>query len=74
MLIVRFKGIVLFAAGALLLALSSCGGGAGEGDSWQDLLAESDRLAAQQQWEPAAEYALEALSAGDLTGGADPWR
>ncbi|MBO4525576.1 MAG: hypothetical protein J5692_03170, partial [Bacteroidales bacterium] len=62
------KEILLLTAGALLV-LASCSRGAGKEESWQDLLAESDRLAALQQWEPATEYALKALSAGDLTGG-----
>ena len=48
--------------------LSSCRGGR-EMDSWRDLLAESDREAAVQEWEAATEYALKALSAGDLTEG-----
>ncbi|MBO4611133.1 MAG: hypothetical protein J5668_03395, partial [Bacteroidales bacterium] len=52
----------------VLLLVSSCGGGAEE-DSWRSLLAESDRLAALQQWEPATECALNALSASDLTPG-----
>ena len=54
-------------AGALVLLVSSCRGG--KEDSWRDLLSESDRLASMQEWESATEYALQALSASDLTGG-----
>ena len=61
------KGFIFLTVGVLLLA-SSCGGGAEE-DSWRSLLAESDRLAALQQWESATECALNALSASDLTPG-----
>lgn len=63
----RFRELLLLVAGALIMA-SSCRGGAGEGDSWRELLAESDRLATLQEWEPATEYAIKALSASDLTG------
>ena len=54
-------------AEALVLLVSSCRGG--KEDSWRDLLSESDRLASMQEWESATEYALQALSASDLTGG-----
>ena len=54
-------------AGALVLLVSSCS--RGKEDSWRDLLSESDRLASMQEWESATEYALQALSAADLTGG-----
>lgn len=58
----RFRELLLLVAGALIMA-SSCRGGAGEGDSWRELLAESDRLASldimtwrdAQGWEHAAE-------------------
>ena len=63
----RFRELLFVVAGALTM-LSSCRGGAKE-DSWRGLLSESDRLAALQQWEPATEYALKALSAADLTTG-----
>ena len=63
----HLKGFLFLTVSVLLLA-SSCGGGAEE-DSWRSLLAESDRLAALQQWEPATECALNALSASDLTPG-----
>ena len=52
-------------AGALVLLVSSCRGG--KENSWRDLLSESDRLASMQEWESATEYALQALSASDLT-------
>lgn len=64
-----FRELLLLAAGALMTIVSSCSGGAGEEDSWRELLAESDRLASMQEWEPATEYAIKALSAGDLPDG-----
>lgn len=48
---------------------ASCRSGAGKEESWRGLLAESERLAALKDWEPATEYALKALSAADLTEG-----
>ena len=54
-------------AGTLLLTFSSCRSG-GKEDSWDELLRESDRLASIQEWEPATEYALKALSAGNSVG------
>ena len=63
----RFRYLLLLATGALIL-VSSCRTGACEEDSWRELLAESDRLATLQEWEPATEYAIKALSASDLTG------
>ena len=35
--------------------MTSACSGAGKDESWQDLLAESDRLAALKQWENATE-------------------
>ena len=67
MRMMRFRAILFLAAG-VLAAITSCRVG-GEEDSWRELLAESDRLAAQQEWEPATEYAIKALSASDLTQG-----
>lgn len=55
-------------AGALVIMLSSCCGEVRD-ESWQGLLAESDRLSALREWEPATEYAIKALSAKDLTDG-----
>ena len=66
---IGFREILSLTTAIVLMTVSSCCGSAGKEESWQDLLAESDRLAALQQWEPATEYALKALSAGDLTGG-----
>ena len=64
----RFKNCLLTAAGVLVLLVSSCGV-APEGESWRELLSQSDFLASRQEWEPATEYALKALSAKDLTEG-----
>ena len=63
----KLRKILFIAAGALAI-LSSCRNG-GEEDSWRGFLAESDRLAARQEWESATEYAIKALSASDLTQG-----
>ena len=63
----KLRKILFIAAGALALMVSCRSGG--EDDSWRWLLAESDRLAARQDWEPATEYAIKALSASDLTQG-----
>lgn len=61
------KGLLLLTAGVLVLA--ACSNAARDGESWREALAESERLAALQEWEPATEYALKALSASDLTPG-----
>lgn len=61
------REILFLLAGTVLLTLSSCRTG-GKEDSWDELLQESDRLASLQEWEPATEYALKALSAGKTTG------
>ena len=53
----------------VFVALVSCRGVADKAGSWRELLSESDRLATMQEWEQATEYALKALSAGDLTDG-----
>lgn len=61
----RLEGLVIFAGheiqrvivlvfGAIAIMTSACSG-AGKDESWQDLLAESDRLAALKQWENATE-------------------
>ncbi len=63
------NGLISLAAGVALVVAVSCSKSAGGAASWQDLLAESDRLAAMQAWEPATEYVLKALSAQDLTEG-----
>lgn len=52
------KELLFLTAGSLAIAVS-----------WRDLLTESDRLAALQEWEPATEYVIKALSAKDLTEG-----
>ncbi|MBP5675390.1 MAG: response regulator transcription factor [Bacteroidales bacterium] len=61
------REILFLLAGTVLLTLSSCRTG-GKEDSWGELLQESDRLAALQEWEPATEYALKALSACKTAG------
>lgn len=63
----NIREILFLLAGTVLLTLSSCRTG-GKEDSWDELLQESDRLASLQEWEPATEYALKALSAGKTTG------
>ena len=63
----RFRELLFLIAGVLVVF--SCRGGAGKEGSWRELLDESDRLASIQEWEPATEYALKALSASDLTDG-----
>ena len=63
----RFSKLLFLAVG-VLTAITSCRNG-GEEESWRGLLAESDRLAARQEWESATEYAIKALSASDLTQG-----
>lgn len=67
----RRKALLSLVAGtALALALvAGCRSGAGKEDSWRELLAESDWMASLQDWEPATELALKALSAPDLTDG-----
>ncbi len=59
----------LFLAAVTLAVLASCRGIGGQEESWRQLLSESDRLASIQEWEPATEYAIKALSAADLTDG-----
>lgn len=61
------REILFLLAGTVLLTFSSCRTG-GKEDSWGELLQESDRLAALQEWEPATEYALKALSACKTAG------
>ena len=66
----RFKGILFLTAGTLVFTLAvSCNRISRNEVSWHEALAESDRLASLQDWEQATEYAIEALSAGDLTDG-----
>ena len=67
--IMKFTKSLALATGALLIIASSCSTGAREEDGWRELLAESDRLASGQQWEPATEYAIKALNASDSDGG-----
>jgi DNA-binding CsgD family transcriptional regulator len=62
------KQLFLLTAGTLV-ALASCHGIGGKEESWRELLSESDRMASMQEWEPATEYALKALSAPDVTDG-----
>lgn len=50
----RFKELLYLSLGAIAIMTSACSG-AGKDESWQDLLAESDRLAALKQWENATE-------------------
>ena len=59
----------LFLAAVTLAVLVSCCGIGGQEESWRQLLSESDRMASIQEWEPATEYAIKALSAADLTDG-----
>ena len=59
----------LFLAAVTLAVLASCRGIGGQEESWRHLLSESDRMASIQEWEPATEYAIKALSAADLTDG-----
>lgn len=59
----------LFLAAVTLAVLASCRGIGGQEESWRQLLSESDRMASIQEWEPATEYAIKALSAADLTDG-----
>ena len=63
----RLRELIFLTAGALVILVTSCRSGAGKDDSWNELLAESERLASRQEWESATEYALKALSAKDLT-------
>ena len=63
-----FKGLLLLAAGTLAF-LVSCRSIDGKEESWRELLSESDRLSALQEWEPATEYAIKALSSSDIAGG-----
>ncbi len=64
----NLKGLLFLATGTIILIASCRTIHRGE-QPWSDLLAESDRLAAMQEYEPATEYALKALSAKDLTDG-----
>lgn len=64
----RLRKLLFLFAGIGLVA-ASCRDSASENASWRNLLARSDRLAAIQEWEPAMEYAIKALSASDLTDG-----
>lgn len=61
------KGLLFLTAAVLVMA--ACSNVARDGESWREALAESERLAALQEWEPATENALKALSASDLTPG-----
>ena len=64
----NFRKLLFLIAGTLTI-FASCRNISGQDDSWRELIAESDRLAALQEWEPATEYAIQALSASDLTAG-----
>lgn len=65
----KFRKSLALAGWALLVIVSSCSSGAREEEGWRELLAQSDRLASMQQWEPATEYAIKALNASDTDGG-----
>ena len=59
----------LFIVAAAFTLLASCREIGGKEESWRQLLSESDRMASVQEWEPATEYAIKALSAEDLPVG-----
>ena len=62
------RKLLFLCVGALIMLVCSCRR-IGEGESWRELIAESDRLASMQEWEPATEFAIKALQWGDLTVG-----
>ncbi|MCR4910491.1 MAG: LuxR C-terminal-related transcriptional regulator [Bacteroidales bacterium] len=59
---------MLLAAGVLAFAIA-CSGPARDKESWRGLLVESERMAAQKDWESATEFAMKALSAEDMNEG-----
>ena len=64
----RLRGLLFLTVGLAAMAVSCRGGDETEG-SWRELLAESERLADQKEWELATEYAIKALSDPDLEDG-----